>query len=580
MKWALNWMANHKWKLWLSIVLNFISVALMTYEPFIFKEIIDEVLVPQQYDRLVPLLAFSFLIGALFMSIRFFSNVLAEQASQNAVFRLREQLFDRLLAQASDFFRHNKVGDLLNKSTSDVDMMRHYLCWVFPKSIEAVVLILFVLAVFMSISPVYTLMLFSVTPLTAIVATKLGKKVRPAFSEAREQLSKLNTVVQENISGNRVVKAFVREDFEMEKFTVENKSYRDKNIAANYIWLKYGPIIDSISSLLSVMNLCVGGVMAALGHISLGQLSIFLSLAWALNEPMTMIGALVNDSQRFNASIEKIMELYYAKPSISSPGKSLAPKDVKGNISFRGVTLKYGTNKVLDNISFEIGAGQTIGIMGPTGSGKTTLVSLIPRFVDTTSGSVHVDGINVRDYNLQELRKNVGVTMQDVFLFSDTVESNIAYGVPETSMEDVLKAAKASDTHEFISATEAGYDTIVGERGTGLSGGQKQRISLARALATDAPILILDDTTSAVDMETEKYIQEQLKELPTQATTLIIAQRVTSVMHADRIYILDNGKIAEQGTHAELMALKGYYYNTCLLQNGVLTEGGNNNGQK
>jgi len=568
MKWALGWMEKQRWKLWFAILLNIIAILLMTYEPYIFQEIIDDVLMPQEFDRLFTLLLKAFSVGLLFMVFRYFSNILSEQASQHAIYRLRSELFDKILRQSHDFFRNNRTGDLINKCSSDVDMMRHFICWVFPKSIEAILMILAVLVVFLSISPVYTLILFSVTPFTLIVASKLGKTVRPAFSEAREQLSKLNTVVQENISGNRVVKAFVREDFEMQKFQKENMAYRDKNIRAIYIWLKYGPIIESISTLLSMLNLVVGGVMVALGHISLGQLSIFLSLAWALNEPMNMIGALVNDSQRFNASVEKIMELYYSKPKIKSPELPRGAEKIRGDISFRSVTLKYGPNVVLDGINLDIKAGQTIGIMGPTGSGKTSLVSLIPRFIDVTEGAVLIDNINVENYDLQSLRKQIGITMQDVFLFSDTVESNIAYGVPDCPMERIQSAATAADADSFVREMPDGYDTIVGERGTGLSGGQKQRISLARALATEAPILILDDTTSAVDMETEKYIQEQLRKISDSQTTIIIAQRVSSVMHADCIYILDNGRITESGTHEELLANRGYYYNTWLLQTG------------
>jgi len=571
MKWALGWMGKQRWKLWLAIFLNVVSIALMTYEPYIFQEIIDDVVMPQKFDRLLSLLLRAFSVGLFFMALRYFSNILSEQASQNAVYRLRGELFDKLLRQSSDFFRRNRTGDLINKCSSDVDMMRHFLCWVFPKSLEAILMIASVLVVFLSISPVYTLILFSVTPLTCIVAAKLGKTVRPAFSEAREQLSKLNTVVQENISGNRVVKAFVREEFETEKFQKENRAYRDKNIRANYIWLKYGPIIDSISTLLTVLNLVVGGVMVASGYISLGQLNIFLSLAWALNEPMNMIGALVNDAQRFNASVEKVMELYYSKPRIKSPELPRGAEEIHGDISFRSVTLKYGSTVVLDGIDLDIRAGQTIGIMGPTGSGKTSLVSLIPRFIDVTEGAVLIDNINVENYDLQSLRRQIGITMQDVFLFSDTVESNVAYGVPDAPMDHVLRASVAADADSFVRQMPEGYDTIVGERGTGLSGGQKQRISLARALATEAPILILDDTTSAVDMETEKYIQEQLRSMSKSQTTIIIAQRVSSVMHADCIYILDNGRIIESGTHSELMANRGYYYNTWLLQTGDLT---------
>ena len=565
-------MGKQKWKLILSIVLNIVGVVAMTFEPFIMSSIVDDVLMPQKFDELIPRLALAFGIGIIFMACRYFQSILGEQAAQAAVYNVRSALFQKLMKQTPGFYSTNRSGDLINKCTGDVDWMNHFICWVTPKWVEMVLMLAAALIVFLSINWVYTLILFAITPLSALVAMKLGRTVRPAFSDAREQLSRLNTVVQENISGNRVVKAFVREDYEMEKFQKENQEYKRLNIRANMIWLKYGPIIDSIASIITVLNLAVGGTMVALGNITLGELSLFLSLAWALNEPMILVGPLVNDTQRFLASCEKVMGLYFMKPDIESPSVDMAPETARGEVELKDVSLSYGSLKVLDHVDLHVKAGQTIGIMGPTGSGKTSLVNLIPRFVDATEGEVLLDGVNVKDYSLQTLRRRVGLTMQDVFLFSDTVESNIVYGVPDLPMEEVEKAAVAADAHSFISKMPDGYDTIVGERGTGLSGGQKQRISLARAIAKAAPVLILDDTTSAVDMETEQEIQKQLASLETQATTFIIAQRVSSVMHADKIIILDNGRIVEQGTHTELMKLKGYYYNTCILQHGVMEE--------
>lgn len=571
-KWAYGWMGKYKWRLVLSIVLNILGVVAMTAEPFIFSAIVDDVLMPQQFDKLLPMLCSAIGVGCIFIACRYFQAILGEQAAQAAVYNVRSALFKNLMKQSGNFYATNRSGDLINKCSSDVEMMNHFICWVTPKWVEMVLMLVAALIVFFRINWQYTLILFAVTPFSAIVGAKLAKSVRPAFADAREQLSRLNTVVQENISGNRVVKAFVREDYEIEKFQKENQEYKRLNIQANMIWLKYGPIIDSIASVMTVMNLIVGGVMVVLEQITLGDLTLFLSLAWALNEPMILVGQLVNDTQRFLASAEKVMGLYYTKTDIEQPIKDSTPATAKGEIEFKDVSLSYGSLKVLDHVDLHINPGETIGIMGPTGSGKTSLVSLIPRFIDVSSGEVMLDGVNVKNYNLQKLRSRVGMTMQDVFLFSDTVESNIVYGVPDLPMEKVVEAAKVADADGFISQMPDGYDTIVGERGTGLSGGQKQRISLARAIAKDAPVLILDDTTSAVDMETETAIQKALGELETRATTLIIAQRVSSVMHADRIIILDDGKIVEQGSHNELMALKGYYYNTCILQHGVMEE--------
>jgi len=573
-KWALSWMKKkYRWILALAIFLDIIGVFFMTWEPYIFKDIVDEVLLPQEFGKLFAMLWKLLIIGCLFILCRYFTNVLAERSARDASQNLRSILFDKLMKQTQGFYRENTVGVLINKCSGDVETVDRFIGWLIPRAIEMALMLICVLAVFLSINWAYTLLLFSVTPFTAIIAGKMSKQLRPAFTLARDQLSRLNADVQENISGNRVVKAFCREDYEMEKFQKENQEYKRLNIEANKVWLRFGPIIDSLSSLITVINLTVGGIMVCNNVISLGQLTLFLSLSWALNEPLMMVGQIVNDTQRFRASIDKIKELFYAEVRIDDPEINKAPAEIAGNICFENAELKYGNVTILDGVNMDIKAGQTIGIMGPTGSGKTMLANAIIRFVDVTGGSVKIDGVDVRDYALSDLRGCIGMTMQDVFLFSDTAESNIAYGVPEAPMETVISAAVIADADGFIRKMPDGYDTIVGERGTGLSGGQKQRISLARALAAGRKILILDDTTSAVDMETEEYIQNQLRAMHNKATTIIIAQRVSSVMHADRIFILDGGKIAEEGTHTELMEKRGYYYHTCMLQHGLMEEG-------
>ena len=568
-------MGKYKYRLLIAIVLDIVGVGLMTLEPYIFKDLIDDVLIPQEFARLFPMLGLSIVVGLAFSACRYFTNILAQQAAETAIVRLKDALFRKLMKLNSNYYRENKAGDIINKCSGDVEVINRFLSFVVPHIVELVLLLIVSICVFMSINWKYTLCLLIVSPFTAIAAGKMGKQLHPAFKKARKQLSNLNAVVAENIAGNRVVKAFVREDFEMQKFQEENQGYKNRNIEATMIWLRYGPIIDSLASLITVINLTVGAILVIKGSITLGDLSLFLTFAWTLNEPLIMMGMLVNDVQRFHASMEKVIELYECEVSITDPAVDNSPEAVKGNLSLDHVTLCYGKVKVLDDVCMDIKAGQTVGIMGATGSGKTTLVNVIDRFVDVTEGSVRIDDVDVRDWPLAKLRRSVALTMQDVFLFSDTVESNIAYGVPDTSNENVHACAVISDADEFISASPDGYDMIVGERGTGLSGGQKQRISLARALAKHAPILILDDTTSAVDMETEEYIQKQLANMSDKSTTIIIAQRVSSVKHADRIYIFEKGRILEEGSHAELMRKKGYYYKTCAMQHGLEeTDGG------
>jgi ATP-binding cassette subfamily B protein len=299
--------------------------------------------------------------------------------------------------------------------------------------------------------------------------------------------------------------------------------------------------------------------MVVRGEMTLGDLVAVNGYLWMLTTPLRMAGWWINDIQRFTTSVEKIYGTYTAEPDVKHPGHPVQHQKYEGNISFRNVSYRADDEDIIRDVSFEVKKGETVGILGTTGAGKSTIINLLCRFFDVTDGEVLVDGINVKDLDLYELRENIGIAMQDVFLFSDTIEGNIAYGRPNCSFEEVKQAAIMADANHFIQALPDGYDTIVGERGVGLSGGQKQRISLARALLKDPSILILDDTTSAVDMETESYIQSQLKKLDNKCTIFVIAYRISSIRDADLILVMDNGRIIEQGTHEQLVAAGGYY---------------------
>jgi ATP-binding cassette subfamily B protein len=567
-KWVIGWIGKQRWRMFAGMGLTAFSVGLLMAEPFIFRRVVDDVLLTGNFDDLVPLLSVALALALCYVVTRYITAIFWEIASQEMVFGLRRELFRRILGQTGGFFRKNAAGDLITKCTGDVDIVRHFFSWVTPHAFESALILVTVLVIFAVIDPLYTLFLFILAPLAAILGNRLGKKIFPAHIKVREARSRLSTVVSENISGNRVVKAFTRERFEIEKFETENRSFHDAQMEVNRVWLRFGPLIESTAQILSAVNLVVGGVMVVMGRITLGQMNIFLMLAWALNQPMVNMGMIINDAQRFFASAEKLEQLHYAPNDIQSPESPAETGPIQGDIAFHNVSLRIGGMDILKEVSLKIKAGQTVGFMGPTGSGKTMLASLIPRFADVTAGAVLVDGVNVEHYDLAKLRGAIGMTMQDVFLFSASVENNVAYGDPEAPMTRIENACRDADAAGFVSALPQGYETIVGERGTGLSGGQKQRLSLARALLPDPSILILDDTTSAVDMETEKSIQAHLKARQTGATTIIIAQRVSSISHADCIYIIEDGRVTEQGTHEELMKSKGYYYDTCVLQQG------------
>ncbi|MFQ7400776.1 MAG: ABC transporter ATP-binding protein, partial [Neglectibacter sp.] len=395
------------------------------------------------------------------------------------------------------------------------------------------------------------------------------KQVQPLYVDLRERLSQLNTSAQENISGNRVVKAFARENYEIAKFDEKNEAYKTANTKASLLWLKFSPYIDGVSQSLAIAVLLVGGIFLIWGRISIGTFTLFNSLCWTLTNPMRMLGMHINDLQRFFASANKIIELYYSKSTITSRADAKKVEGrLRGEVEFRNVDLTLHGAKVLKDISLHVAPGETLAIMGPTGSGKSSLVSLIPRFSDVTKGAVCVDGVPVGMYPLHDLRASVGLATQEVFLFSDTVDGNIAYGDTSLSEEEVKRFAKMADV-DFAEKLPDGFDTVIGERGTGLSGGQKQRIALARALAVRPSILILDDTTSAVDLETEKYIQEQLSNLDFPCTKIIVAQRISTTKRADKIAVLEHGEITQYGTHEELSKKPGYYREVFLLQNGM-----------
>lgn len=558
-EWFYSFLRKHNRKIFFGLVLVTIISILAIVKPIVSGAIVDDVITAGQYDLLPWLIALLILITIIRGVLRYWSQVIFETCSQDVLYSMRDTVYRKLLQEDFAFYNKKRTGDLLSRQTGDMDAIRHFVAFVIYQVYENVFLFFFALIMIFTVSWQLALCMCIILPFAAAVTFSQTKEGRPRFQHIREQFSSLNTFVQENVSGNRVVKAFSKEDYEIQKFNKENDAYRNAELAAAEIWTKYVPLFEFLSNMLTVILMLVGSIMVIRGSMTLGNYVTINGYLWMLMNPLRQIGWRINDIQRFTTSVEKIYATYSEEPDVKRPVSGIEKKRLNGDVEFRNVSYSADDEDIIHNVNFHIKSGQTVGILGSTGSGKSTIMNLLCRFYDVTDGEVLVDGINVKDLDLYNLRANIGMAMQDVFLFSDTVEGNIAYSRPDCPFEEVQKAAIMADADAFIQAMPDGYDTIVGERGVGLSGGQKQRISLARALLKEPSILILDDTTSAVDMETESYIQKQLSSIDHQCTIFVVAYRISSIKDSDVILVLNDGHIVEQGTHDELLAKNGYY---------------------
>ena len=473
--------------------------------------------------------------------------------------RLRNEVYDKLQRLPYAYYDRVDSGDVITLAISDTRTVQGFTGYGVMEAVRTVGIYVVIVTGMVIASAQLTLMALAVLALMVVVATVYGRVVRPMWLAYRSQQAQLTRVLTENLNGIRVVKAFATEEREIEAFGAESELMRERALAPIRLRARAMPLMLLLTGIGSLVVIWAGGLLAIDGAISVGVLLAFYYYFTRLIQPSRRLGFIVQQVARTAVSADRVFGLLDEPVGIESPPGAAKQTSVKGQVDYDGVDIAFNRRRVVSGVSAEIGTGDVIGIVGPTGSGKTSLLNLIPRYYDAAGGDVRVDGQDVRSFDLQGLRSAVSIVPQDPFLFSDTVRNNIAYGNPDASLDDVIAAAKDAQAYEFILGMPEGFETVIGERGVGLSGGQRQRLTIARALLRESAILILDDATSSVDTETERRIQDALRQRAGGRTTFIVSQRISSVEHADEILVVDDGRIADRGTHAELLSRPGFY---------------------
>ncbi|ANS74790.1 multidrug ABC transporter ATP-binding protein [Paenibacillus yonginensis] len=553
----------------LSILCLAAATAVGLITPNLLRILIDDAIVPGDFKR-VPMLAITVLIVVIFKGLlQFAHGFFGGRLGNYLAYKLRNACYEKLQFLSFRYYDRAKTGDLMSRLTGDLEAIRNFIGFGFAQLLNVFFMVLFGCLMMFSINWQLTLVTLVSMPFLAAVALRFESKIHPAFQEMRLALSSLTTAVQENITGVRTVKSFAREDYEVDKFSHRNERYKVNQIFASSLWSKFFPVMELLASVSVAILLGVGGSLVIHGKMSIGELVAFFSLIWYIIGPMWGLGFHINNYTQSKASGERVLEVLNQPIDVvdKEDAIELDSYKVQGHVTFDHVTFAYG-NKMpaVVDINFDAKPGSVIGFLGGTGSGKSTIIQLMMRAYDVNSGSIKLDGIDLREYAVQSLRSQIATVFQETFLFSSSIRNNIAYGMNNVPMEEVIRVAKLAKAHDFIMEMPDGYDTVVGERGMGLSGGQKQRIAIARALLKNPRILVLDDATSAVDMETEHEIQSGFQEVMKGRTTFIIAHRISSLRHADEIMVLDQGRVVQRGKHEELIQVPGAYQDVYRIQ--------------
>ncbi|ELC8464765.1 ABC transporter ATP-binding protein [Clostridium perfringens] len=541
------------------IVAMIIVLGIDSFFPYLQKIFVDDILLGSDKSKLG--LFFGVFLGLSLLRgiLGYIKEFLFDKFSLNVSKEIRMDLFKKIQSFEFSFFDSTNTGELMSRIGEDVDIVWETISYGLRLLIEGIILFIISVTIMMGMSPSLTIICLVILLPVGVLAILVNKKFHRNYSKISDKVADINLMAQQDIAGIRLVKAFAREKYETEKFLKVNKDYYDLNITQARILSNFLPVIDLLTNLTPVAMIIYGGYLVIKGNITMGTLLAFSSYILNLSFCVKNIGGLVNMMSQNRASMDKIFNILKRKPQITSMENSYNPDKVKGEIEFKNVSFRYNEEEVLKKINLKIPAGSTVAIMGETGCGKSSILSLIGRHYDVSSGEVLIDGVNVKKWNLDSLRENMAVVFQDTFLFSDSIKDNIDFG-GNKSEDEIIEAAKDSCAYDFIKEMPEGFETEVGERGLGLSGGQKQRLAIARALVRKTPILILDDATSALDMETEFNVLKNLSKKQDKATTFIIAHRISGVKDADIILFMKDGEIVEMGDHENLLKKKGYYY--------------------